>query len=238
MEEWLFISLAALVASTVAAIAGTGGGIILLPVLIEAFGVREAVPMYAVIQLIGNLSRVALNRQLIQLPVVFWFCIGAIPFSILGAWLFTKIPDSKLLNIIGAFLIFTVVWRHWRGHTIASFNPKYFAFIGGIFSVISAIAGSAGPFLAPFYLSYGLVKGAFIGTEALGTAIMHVMKLGTYHELGAISPTTWRNGITIGPIMILGSYVGKHVLERLSIRVFMIIVEVAIVGFGLWFLSK
>ena len=104
MEEWLFISLAALVASTVAAIAGTGGGIILLPVLIEAFGVREAVPMYAVVQLIGNMSRVALNRQLIQLPVIFWFCVGAIPFSILGAWLFTKIPDSKLLNIIGTFL--------------------------------------------------------------------------------------------------------------------------------------
>lgn len=127
MEEWLFISLAALVASTVAAIAGTGGGIILLPVLIEAVGVREAVPMYAVVQPIGNMSRVVFNRQLIQLPVVFWFCIGAIPFSILGAWLFTKIPDSKLLNIIGTFLIFTVIWRHWQRHTIASFNPKYFA---------------------------------------------------------------------------------------------------------------
>ncbi len=67
---------------------------------------------------------------------------------------------------------------------------------------------------------------------------MHVMKLGTYQELGAISPTTWLNGITIGPIMIVGSYIGKHVLERLSIRTFMIIVEIAIVGFGLWFLSK
>lgn len=85
------------------------------------------------VQLIGNLSRVALNRQLIQLPVVFWFCVGAIPFSILGAWLFTKIPDSKLLNIIGAFLIFTVIWHHWWQHTIASFNPKYFALIGAIF---------------------------------------------------------------------------------------------------------
>jgi len=45
MEEWQFISLTALVASMVAAIVGTGGGIILFPVLIEAFGVREAIPM-------------------------------------------------------------------------------------------------------------------------------------------------------------------------------------------------
>lgn len=46
-----------------------------------------------------------------------------------------------------------------------------------------ALVGNAGPFLAPFYLSYRLVKGAFIVTEALGTAVMHIMKLGTYHEL-------------------------------------------------------
>lgn len=111
-------------------------------------------------------------------------------------------------------------------------------YIGAVFAVISAITGSAGPFLASFYLSYGLVKGAFIGTEALGTAVMHVMKLDTYHELGAISPAAWLNGIIIGPIMILASYIGKHVLERLSVRTFMIIVEVAIVGFGFWFLSK
>lgn len=193
MEEWLFISLAALVASTVAAIAGTGGGIILLPVLIEVFGVREAVPMYAVVQLIGNMSRIALNRQLIQLPVVFWFCVGAIPFSILGAWLFTKIPDSKLLNIIGAFLIFTVVWRHWRRHTITTISPKYFALIGAIFSVISAIAGSAGPFLAPFYLSFGLVKGAFIGAEALGTAVMHIIELFLCCDLVANLPHATRS---------------------------------------------
>ena len=81
-----------------------------------------------------------------------------------------------------------------------------------------ALVGNAGPFLAPFYLSYRLVKGAFIVTEALGTAVMHIMKLSTYHELGAISPATWLNGITIGLIMI--------------------IVEVALIVFGLWFLSK
>jgi uncharacterized membrane protein YfcA len=227
-----------LIASIVAAIAGTGGGIILLPVLVAVFGVREAIPMYAVAQLIGNLSRVTLNRQLVLFPVVFWFCVGAIPFSILGAWLFTKLPDSGLLKILGAFLIFSVMWRHWRGHAITTFSPQWFTPIGAVFSVISAIVGSAGPFLAPFYLSYGLVKGAFIGTEALGTAAMHIVKLASYQGLGAISPAMWLNGVLVGPVMIVGSLVGKSILERLSTQVFMIIIEVAIIGFGLWFLIK
>jgi len=121
---------------------------------------------------------------------------------------------------------------------MTTFSPQWFAPIGATFSIISAIVGSAGPFLAPFYLAFGLVKGSFIGTEALGTAAMHIVKLASYQWLGAISPTTWLNGVFIGPVMIVGSIIGKSILERLSTQVFMIIVEIAIIGFGLWFLIK
>lgn len=133
MEQWLLILSSALIASVVAAIAGTGGGIILLPVLVAIFGVRDAVPMYAVAQLVGNLSRVGFNRRFIQLPVVFWFVAGAIPFSILGAWLFTKLPDTGLLRILGGFLICSVIWRHWRGRLITGFRPHWFAPIVHVF---------------------------------------------------------------------------------------------------------
>ncbi len=37
--------------------------------------------------------------------------------------------------------------------------------------------------MAPFFLAYGLVKGAYIGTKALSTVVMHVTKLGAYRQL-------------------------------------------------------
>ena len=58
---WLLVIPAAFFAALVASVAGTGGGVILLSVLVSAFGVREAVPLYAVVLFSGNLSRVALN---------------------------------------------------------------------------------------------------------------------------------------------------------------------------------
>jgi uncharacterized protein len=238
IEQWLLVAGAALLASTLAAIAGTGGGIILLPVLVAVFGVREAVPMYAVAQFIGNMSRVAFNWRLVELRVVLWFCAGAIPAAALGAWLFTQIPDSQLLRILGGFLVVSVVWRHWRKEPIAPFAARWFAPVGAVFAVVSAIVGSAGPFLAPFYLTFGLVKGAFIGTEALATAVMHVAKLASYQGLGAISADAWLQGALIGPVMVVGSLFGKLILERLSVHHFMRVVEVAILGFGLWFLVK
>jgi uncharacterized protein len=238
IEQWLLVAGAALLASTLAAIAGTGGGIVLLPVLVAVFGVREAVPMYAVAQFIGNMSRVAFNWRRVELRVVAWFCAGAIPAAVLGAWLFTRIPDSQLLRILGGFLVASVAWRHWRKEPIAPFAVRWFAPIGAVFAVVSAVVGSAGPFLAPFYLTFGLVKGAFIGTEALATAVMHVAKLASYQGLGAISADVWLQGALIGPIMVAGSLFGMLILERLSVRHFMWVVEAAILGFGLWFLVK
>jgi uncharacterized membrane protein YfcA len=48
---------AAFVGSLLAAVAGFGGAAILLPLLVAAFGVREAIPILTVAQLLGNLSR-------------------------------------------------------------------------------------------------------------------------------------------------------------------------------------
>jgi len=41
---------------------------------------------------------------------------------------------------------------------------------------LSALVGSVGP----FFLAFGLVEGAYIGTEAFTAVIMHVTKLTVY----------------------------------------------------------
>lgn len=58
----ILVIISALAASTVAAVAGFGGAVIMLPVLVLAFGVQDAIPILTVSQLMGNLWRVFLNR--------------------------------------------------------------------------------------------------------------------------------------------------------------------------------
>lgn len=236
--RWGGVIAAAFGGSVVAAIAGTGGGVLLLPVLVWAFGVRAAVPMYTVCQLVGNLARVGWNWREVRLGVVGWFSLGAVPMAIVGGWLFTRIPDTGLLKLLGGFLLATVIYRWLNQRKARGFAMPWFAAIGAVFSFISALVGSAGPFLAPFYLAFGLVKGAFIGTEALGTAILHVVKLTTYQGLGAMDLELWMQGLILWPVMIGGTFVGKRILERLSVGVFLRVVEVAIAVFGIWFLLR
>lgn len=56
-------SAAAGVLAFVSAVAGFGGGVLLLPVLVALFGVQAAVPVLTAAQLASNGSRAWLNRR-------------------------------------------------------------------------------------------------------------------------------------------------------------------------------
>ncbi len=216
--------------------AGFGGAAVLLPVLVAAFGVRDAIPILTVAQLIGNASRVWFNRRELDLHVVGWFAIGAIPLAFVGGLLFAAAPLSSLTRLLGAFLLLTVAWRHLRPGPPRRPPLRSFTLIGAFFSFLSALLGSVGPLMAPFFLAYGLVKGAYIGTEALSTVVMHITKLVAYGEASVLTLHSLAIGIALGPIMIAGSAVGKRIVDRLPEAAFVAIIEGVLVIAGLAFL--
>lgn len=236
--QWGLLAIVALAAATLAAITGFGGAAILLPALVAIFGAREAVPILTVAQLVGNGSRVWFNRGELDWRVVGWFATGAVPLGLVGGYLFAEAPLSGLTRLIGAFLLLVVVWRHARPRRTKSFPVAAFSGIGAGGSFISALVGSVGPIMAPFFLAYGLVKGAYIGTEALSTVVMHVTKLVAYGQTGVLTEAGVVVGLALGPMMILGSYLGKRVVDRLPEKVFVWIIEGVLIVAGAVFLVR
>lgn len=233
----LVVSLAALLASILAAVAGFGGAVILLPVLVWTFGVRDAVPILTVVQLIGNLSRVYFNRRELVLPVVAWFALGAVPLAVLGGLLFATAPAPVLKRLLGAFLLAAVAYRHTAFGRQARLGLQGFAWLGAGAGFLSALVGTVGPLAAPFFLSYGLVRGAYVGTEALTAVVMHVVKLAVYGGVALLTPTSVATGLAIGAVMILGTYVGKRLLECVPERAFPLLIEAVLVVSGLQFVA-
>ena len=60
-----------LLAFTIASVAGFGGGLILMPVLVWMLGPREAIPIITLVQVVGAVSRVGLNWKEIRPEAVF-----------------------------------------------------------------------------------------------------------------------------------------------------------------------
>jgi uncharacterized protein len=239
MWEIAGVGITALVGATLAAVTGFGGAAVLLPVLVLVFGPRLAVPILTVAQLVGNGSRVWFNRGAVDYRVVGWFALGGVPLAVAGAILFATAPLDALTRVIGAFLILIVLWRRFRGGVIM-WRPSLHAFaaIGALSSLISAIVGSVGPLMAPVFLAYGLVKGAYIGTEACATVVMHVTKLAVYRQTAVLPDTAIVAGLALSPVMIAGSWVGHRIVDRMPERVFVLIIELTMLVAGLFFLIK
>lgn len=233
--QWIALALVALLASTLAGVTGFGGAAVLLPALVAFFGIREAVPILTVAQLIGNASRVWFNRGGLNWRVVGWFAVGAVPLALLGGYLFAKAPLAALTRLLGAFLLLVVVWRHVRPKP-HSFPVASFAGIGAGASFLSALLGSVGPIMAPFFLAYGLVKSAYIGTEALSTVVMRIATLVAYHRAAVLTSLATWIGLLLGPVMILGSFLGKKIVDRLPEKAFVAIIEGVLIVAGLLFL--
>jgi hypothetical protein len=234
----LILAITALLASTVAAITGFGGAAILLPILVWLFGMREAVPILTIAQLFGNGSRVWFNRTALDYRVVLWFSLGAVPLAILGGMLFAKAPLSALTRLLGGFLILLVLLKHSRRKQFFRPTLRQFAVIGAGSSLLSALLGSIGPLMAPLFLAYGLIKGAYIGTEALCTIVMHLFKLAAYGASDLLNSRTLTAGVLLGPLMICGSLLGKKVVDALPEKVFSLIIDATLVAAGALFLIK
>lgn len=214
----------------------SGGAAVLLPILVLVFGVRDAIPILTVAQLIGNGSRVWFNRREVDLPVVGWFAVGGVPAALVGGVLFATAPLGFLKRLLGIFLLATVAYR--RVGKASGLRPSLrgFAIMGAVFSFLSALLGSVGPIMAPFFLAYGLIKGAYIGTEAFATVVMHVTKLVAYGGMSVLTLNGVIAGLALGPIMIFGSFVGKKILDRIPERLFVLLIEATLIIAGLGFL--
>lgn len=229
-------SLAAFGLALLSAVAGFGGGVLLLPVFTALFGLRMAVPVLTLTQLSSNGARLWFNRRLLAWPLVGWFAAGAVPLAFAGGLLLAHAPLEPLTRLLGAFLVAVVAWRRLAPHP-APPAPRAFAAVGAASGLGSALLGSVGPLTAPFFLAYGLSRGAYIGTEAAAALTMHTTKLAAYGAGDLLTLPVLRYALALTPATLLGAWAGKALLTRITEKAFTALVEAGLLAAGALFLS-
>ena len=235
MEMYTVLILSSFIAALISGAAGFGGALLILPMLTLYAGAELAVPALTIAQLIGNLSRMAFGLNQIEWKKVFLFSITAIPLSALGAFGFSISSKNIVTRIIGAVLILFVVLGYFR---ILKFKPndKTLVIGGAVTGLLSGLVGSAGPFGAAVFLSFGLPPVAYIASEAATATAMHITKIIVYGKLVNLPPNTINLGLLMGLAMIFGTYAANRLIKNMKKEVFQKYVAVLLCVVGAYML--
>jgi uncharacterized membrane protein YfcA len=121
---------------------------------------------------------------------------------------------------LGVFFLVMIPGRRWLAARSYKIGPLLLVPAGLVIGFLTGIVVSTGPITVPLFTAYGLVKGAFIATEAAASLAVYISKAITFRSFGALPTDIVLKGLISGSSVMVGTYVARLVVERLSIATF------------------
>ena len=219
------VLLLGLAAGTVGGVVGFGTSIMLMPALVLVFGPREAVPIMAVAAIMANASRVAAWWREVDWRATAAYSATGMPAAALGARTLLTLPPGAVEVTLGLFFIGMIPLRRWMARQRWVLNLWHMAGVGAVIGYLTGIVVSTGPINAPFFLAHGLVKGAYLGTEAMGSLAVYGAKALTFRAFDANGFWDSGFGLTIGASLMAGAFVAKRLVLRLDTARFQLLMD-------------
>ena len=220
-EPSLILIIAALFTSTLSGMMGMGGGILLLTVMMNYFPPVVVIPLHGLVQLSSNSFRLAMNISHLVKTIFFPAIVGAIFGGIFGYFFVVDLPENLFRIIMGLFILF-LTWV-----PISKFIPvlivgrrKKFFLVEFVATFSSLFVGATGPLLAPFFLSENLNRKEIVATKAGCQMMTHVLKILVFFINGFIFSEYLVLVLSMVLATLIGTYMGKKLLGRLSDKSF------------------
>jgi uncharacterized membrane protein YfcA len=222
-----------LLAGVLSGVIGTGSSMMLMPVLVMLFGPQQAVPIMAIAAIMGNLGKVLAWWREIDWRACAAYCSTAVPGAALGVRTLLALPPHAVELALGLFFLAMVPTRRWLARHSIQFSLLHLALIGAVVGFLTGIVVSTGPITVPVFMSYGLVKGAFLATEAAGSLAVYGTKVAVFRHFGALPLDVVFNGLITGSALMAGAFAARYIVVRMSPRTFKLVVDGLMLSSGL-----
>ncbi|MGF6245449.1 putative membrane protein YfcA [Paraburkholderia sp. GAS38] len=230
---YLLVLCVGLVAGMLSGVIGTGSSMLLMPVLVMLFGPQQAVPIMAIAAIMGNLGKILAWWREVDWRACAAYCSTAVPGAALGVRTLLALPPHAVELALGLFFLAMVPTRRWLARRSIQFSLLHLALTGGVVGFLTGIVVSTGPITVPVFMSYGLVKGAFLATEAAGSLAVYGTKVAVFKHFGALPLHVVFDGLITGSALMAGSFAARYVVVRMSPRTFKLVVDGLMLSSGL-----
>lgn len=238
MEYLPLFILLALIAEVLGTIGGFGSSLFFIPIASYFLDFHSVLGITALFHVSSNITKIAFFRKGFNKKIVLSIGIPALLFVIIGAY-FSKFIEKKILEFLLAlfliiislfFLIFkNIVIKPTISNTIG----------GGVFSGLTAgLLGTGGAIRGITLAAYNLKMEVFIATSAIIDLGIDSSRSIVYYYNGYIH----KDDLYLIPILlivsIVGTFLGKKILTKISEENFKSIVLILILITGVFTLFK
>ena len=223
--DFLIILAVGLAAGTLGGIVGFGSSIMLMPVLVIVFGPLQAVPIMAIAAIMANLSRIIVWWRDVDWRVCGVYSATAVPFAALGAATLLVLPVRVIEAALGVFFLTMIFVRRWMASHDLKLGRGHLALLGVPIGFLTGIVVSTGPITAPIFLAAGLVKGAFLSSEAAASLAVYLAKAVVFRSFGALPWDIVGKGLLVGATLMAGAFIAKRFVLKLDAARFRLLMD-------------
>lgn len=220
MGDYSLFFILALMAEIIGTVSGFGSSILFVPIASLFLDFKMVLGITAVFHIFSNLSKIYFFHTGIDKKIVIKLGIPAIIFVTLGAFLTVYIPQ-KTIELAMNLLILGIAIYLISGHakTLQASNTNLY--LGGTISgFLAGLIGTGGAIRGIMLSVFNLEKNVFIATSAIIDLGVDSSRAAVYISQGYFQ----QEHLILIPFLILisivGSYIGKLILQRMPEKVF------------------
>ena len=216
---WLFYLLA-LVAEILGTLSGFGSSILFVPLAAYFFDFNLVLGITAVFHVFSNLSKIYLFQKGMDKNILIKLGVPAVIFVILGALLTRYVPaESAALMMNISLILLSLFLLITKNASMTPTNNNLIA-SGMLSGFLAGLIGTGGAIRGLALTAFNLEKNAFIATSAMidlgvdmSRAVIYIWN--GFFKLEFVVMIPFLMGISL-----LGSWIGKKILENLSQVIF------------------
>jgi len=210
----IFILLA-LVAEVVGTIGGFGSSVFFVPIANFYFDFHSVLGLTALFHLSSNLSKIFIFKQGLNKKLLINIGVPSVIFVIVGGVASNYISNTYLGIVLGVFLVGFSLFFLIKRQFVLNASKKN-AVIGGALSGFSAgLLGTGGAIRGLTMAAFNLEKSVFIATSAMIDLMIDFSRTIVYYNNGYMHLHDLKYVPFLFLVGIVGSYIGKRILDRI-----------------------
>lgn len=228
-KDLLFIILAFL-AEVLGTLSGFGSSILFVPLASLFFDFKTVLGITAVFHVFSNIFKIFLFKKGINKQIVYRLGIPAVILVVAGA-LITQYFDTRYIELtMNIILVLLAIFLLLQHKVKLQQNNSNLIWGGAISGFIAGLAGTGGAIRGITLAAFQLSKDVFVATSAFIDLGVDLSRAVVYLSLGYFSKEYWFLIPFLLIVSLVGSYLGKLILDRTSEKTFRLIVLIVIVA--------